>query len=313
MYNETTDEDLGTSRFLGPNVPNLSNIYGPGDTRGGYTPATGTWTDPSVQARRAAVSALYQKYLNRDPDPEGLKAHMDNPGGIAGVEDAIRNSPEYRSRAVAPPPSATAPTTTTPTTTTPSASPSRGTSGQTVTGWGFDAPGGGRKEFSYTAPDDYGGGYSALRGFRDMNPANFDDAAYGSAKYVFARAAQGLGEGAGGFSEADVDTVVARLNAQGIPAKKVDAYQIDLGLGEGPMQIRGSDNTIRWFKRDEGGEGGGGGESAGGGAGLSPLGNAQTVGDYMTSGDSLSNIKALLQALLSGNLPSSAVASQLKG
>lgn len=183
----------------------------------------------------ADLDPLYRKYLGRPATPADYAAHQYNPGGLTGVERAITASPEYAQRQTTTPSNTTVPGVNT-------------TVGTPRTGWGYNAPTGGRAEFSYT-PQSYAGGWGNFYGFRDMDPSNFDDASYNSAKYVVARAAQGLGEGPNGFDEAGVDELVRRLNAQGIPAKKIDAYQIDLGLGEGPIQVRHSSNKVWWNNR----------------------------------------------------------------
>lgn len=117
--------------------------------------------------------------------------------------------------------------------------------GYQQTGWAFNSPTGGRQEFKYT-PQSYGTDMTGFSGFSPMGEGSSDRS---SIKNIFRDAAAGLGGGDGGFTEADLDETVARLNAMGIPAKKVDPYQIDFGTGEGPIQVRSSKNEVWWNNR----------------------------------------------------------------
>lgn len=124
------------------------------------------------------------------------------------------------------------------------------------TGWAFNSPTGGRSEFQYT-PQSYGTDMTGFSGFSPMGEGSSDPTAL---KNIFRGFAAGLGGGEGGFTEADVDEVVRRMNEKGIPARKVDPYQIDFGTGEGPIQVRSSKNEVWWNNRAT--ENGGGSAAA---------------------------------------------------
>jgi len=159
--------------------------------------------------------------------------------------------------------------------------------GYQKTGWAFDSPTGGRKEFSYT-PQSYGDDMTGFSGFSSMGEGSSDRS---SIKNIFRDAAAGLGGGEGGYTEADLDETVRRLNAMGIPAKKVDAYQIDFGTGEGPIQVRSSRNEVWWNNRAT--EGGGGASSGTGGAPTT----APATGNADGGGNTLAMIQQLIKEL----------------
>lgn len=166
-----------------------------------------------------AVRDLYLKYLGREPDPEGLAAHLQNPGGLSAVESLIRDSPEAKARPSGPGTTYTTPGWPVGTYAGPGAA-------ETKTAWGFDTPTGGKRSFSYS-PGSYTGEIANYSGFDAAKIADND-----SIKYVFLRATQGLEP-----TVENLDEVVKRLNAQGIPAKKVGYDLIDFGLGEGPLDV----------------------------------------------------------------------------
>lgn len=258
--------------------------------RGTTDPASSKPTPQPTDDSQNQIASWYHQYLGRDPDPEGVAAHLKNPNGMGGVLATIKNSPEaqaYAARPASPVTSETATSGTTPI----------GAGSSTATGWGFNSPTGGRAEFQYT-PQDYGSDYRGLMGFRDMSTLDQDPNAAGSIKYVFAKATSGLNADDNGVAE-----VVRRLNAMGIPATQVDPYQIDFGLGEGPMQVRGSDNTWRWFIRDEGA-----GQPASGGGSVQS-GAAPSV----TAGNANEAIQALLQQLLKGGYSRDTLMGMLQG
>ncbi len=170
-------------------------------------------------------------------------------------------------------------------------------------GWGYDSPTGGRKEFSYT-PQDYGSDMTGFSGFSQKGAGSSDPSAL---KNVYRDVAMGLGGGEGGFTEADVDETVRRLNAMGIPATKVDPYQIDFGLGEGPMQVRSSGNEVWWNNRATEGQPEGGQAPT---SGYQPT--APTVPEA-GGGDSVSAIQALIQQLMSKGYSTDAVMALLNG
>lgn len=253
-----------------------------------------------AQLRPEDVEPLYQQHLGRASDPEGMANHLKNPYGMAGVESAIKGSQEFAQRQQTP--EVTKPT--------PQAEiGATGTTGAggTATGWGFDSPTGGRKEFSYT-PKSYGDDFSRFEGFRDQAALDADPNAQASIKYIFRNAAAGVPLD-GNF----VTTVVARLREQGINATPVGTDQIDFGNGEGPIDVvrGGTESTgyhgVQWIP---GGSSGGGtppaspaGPVSGGGAGSSAAG----------TGDSLSQIQALIQELLKSGYSRDALLSQMQG
>jgi hypothetical protein len=187
-----------------------------------------------------------------------------------------------------------------PTTPSPAAPPSGNT-----TGWGYNSPTGGRQEFSYTG-QDFGNDMTGFSGFSPKGEGSSDPTAL---KNVYRDVAMGLGGGEGGFTEADVDETVRRLNAMGIPATKVDPYQIDFGMGEGPMQVRTSNNEVWWNNRATEGQAPGAAES--GGATGMPGMSTPTINSG--GGDTLSAIQKMIQDLMKSGYSTEAVQSLLQG
>lgn len=89
-------------------------------------------------------------------------------------------------------------------------------------------------------PQAYAGDVGLTTGFNRERIGNPDDR---NEKYIFARATAGLEP-----SEATLDEVVRRLQAQGINAKRVGMDQIDFGTGEGPVDVlrNKGDATRAW-------------------------------------------------------------------
>ena len=77
------------------------------------------------------IAQWYQQYLGRTPGLEDLMAHAGNPGGLPGIERAIRESPEAREFAARRPTAPTAPPT----------QPNTTTNTNTTSGGGPQAPG----------------------------------------------------------------------------------------------------------------------------------------------------------------------------
>jgi hypothetical protein len=171
--------------------------------------------------------------------------------------------------------------------------------GYQQTGWGFDSPTGGRKEFSYT-PQRYAGGMENFSGFSPQGAGSSD---VSSIKNIWRDTAVGLGSGPEGFTEAKMDEAIARLNAQGIPATKVDPYQIDFGNGEGPIQVRSSGNQVWWNNR----------ATEGGGMPSSSNTGAQQTTTTQTGGgsDALSQIQALIASLMTNGYDRNGLIQQL--
>jgi hypothetical protein len=175
----------------------------------------------------------------------------------------------------------------------------------TKTGWGYDSPTGGRKEFSYT-PQSYGSDMGGFQGFSQQGENSSDPS---SIKNIWRDTAMGLGSGPEGFTEAKMDEAIARLNAQGIPARKVDAYQVDFGNGEGPIQVRHSSNQVWWNNRATEGQ-----APTSQAAQTSTAGMPAPTTTDAGGTDALSAIQRLIQDLLKGDGYSrDAVLSQLKG
>ena len=163
-----------------------------------------------------AIQTLYETHLKRPAGAADFQAHRGNT--LMGIESAIKLSPEYKARSTGSTPSA-APT-----------APYQPPGSSAQTGWGFDSPTGGRREFGYTSKD-YGQDWRAMGGF-DPAKADLSHPDSGSVKYVFLRATSGLDASPSGIAE-----VVRRLNEQGIPARQVGTDKIDFGLGEGPIDV----------------------------------------------------------------------------
>lgn len=122
-----------------------------------------------------------------------------------------------------------------------------GTPGAARTGWGFTSAAGGRKDFGYT-DTDYGRDTS---GFYDPHYAagaawdTSDENSYDSLKRLSHRKAAGFSV----FDESALDQWIARMQADGINVTKVDPYQVDFHNGEGPIQVRNSQDKFWWNNR----------------------------------------------------------------
>lgn len=173
------------------------------------------------------ITSAYQTMLGREPDAEGLAAHMKNPGGLRGVLDTLYSSPEYadvqaQRQAIQDTAAASIPATSTASTTPlQSALAPR-------EGWGFTSRTGGDGRFQYTPMEM--GDTSQFEGFNFDNRSERDLA---SAKYVFAQFASQIDV----TDPQAIDKLVALMNEHGVPAKKVGPDSIDLGLGEGPIDV----------------------------------------------------------------------------
>ena len=96
--------------------------------------------------------------------------------------------------------------------------------------WGFTSPSGGKGTYGYT-PGQYEGEIANYSGF-NPEKLSLDHPDADSMKYVFLRATQGIQP-----TVENLDEIVRRLNAQGIPAKRDGYDRIDFGLGEGPIDV----------------------------------------------------------------------------
>lgn len=257
---------------------------------------------------RQDLTSAYQNLLGREPDPEGFEANMRNPGGYQGALNTIYNSDEYKNlqqqqqsgntvASPADPSGALNPTGGS------LVGDERGGEGSPLQnaikrqGWGFTSRTGGDQSFDYTPMNM--GDTSQFEGFNFDNRSERDLA---SAKYVFAQFA----------SQVDVtqpdalQQVVALMNQHGIPARQVGPDSIDLGMGEGPMDvIRGGNPAAgipniawQWIPGAGAAQGSPGGMSnvlKGGASGaLNPLQSAVSGGD--------NNILAQILMMLQGQL-----------
>lgn len=177
------------------------------------------------------ITSAYQTMLGREPDAEGLAAHMKNPGGLRGVMDTLYNSPEYAQYQQSQQQTGSPQT---------SVDDAGGFNEKTAPpnplqaalapreGWGFTSRTGGDGRFQYTPMTM--GDTSQFQGFNFENRSERD---LNSLKYIFAQAASNVD-----VTQNDaIDKVVANLNQMGVPAKKVGPDSIDFGLGEGPMDV----------------------------------------------------------------------------
>jgi hypothetical protein len=290
-------------------VPGLGSAVGGlvGSALGGGRRAATASTDYSVEDARQAIINGYQSAFGRVPSQNEVDTHLMNVGWrpghrfvgemglnaiLGGLPAGAQNSDVQALQGPAAPGAAAATTGTTTTGTTSTSTAGAGAAGGSTRGWGFTSATGGRGEFDFT-PIDYGMDMTGFSGFSPMGEGSSDPTAL---KNIFRNAAAGLGGGEGGFTEQDLDEVIRRLNAMGIPASKVDPYQIDFGLGEGPMQVRSSKNEVWWNNRaTEGGPEGASGDAEG-----------------ITLKDSTSQINALTKSYSYESLIPELVASTLK-